>query len=308
MRSNTKFGTARNNPFAEFEASCLLLWLLFICLICYLGYELILATVNIGFNSNDPIGEYIIYCLYSIGISLYALQRMRYLQISWRRILGKFPRSYHWISLFGLVLIKLIFSIGIGLLWFSFLSLVAPTYVESLLEDADKANTQLSLVPLLYNLLEFIAYTIVAPVAEEFIFRGVLLHIWATKWKIGSAIILPSSLFGLLHFNPIGATIAGIIYALLYIKTGSLFVPVIAHAMNNSFIFIIPFVISLIDDNLNTVVPTLDTVRELWKLGLLFTAVSAPLIISFIYRKWSAENITLPYFANAIEVTKKRSL
>ena len=306
MRSTTKFGTARNNPFSEFKASCLLFCFILIVISCSIGYELVISTANVGLDFDDPIGEFIIYCLCSTGIILYALLRMHQLQISWKRIVGKFPKNYRWMSLCGLVLVLLLFSLGVGFLSLSLLSKIAPTFAESLLEDIDEADAGLSSVPLLYNSLEFTTYVIVAPIAEEFIFRGVLLHIWATKWKIALAIVLSSTLFGLLHLNPIGASIFGIIWTIFYIRTSNLFVPIVAHAMNNSVAFGASFLISLNKD-LDSSVLTLDIVNELWRWGLLLVAVSAPFIINFIYRKWPSENATLPYFANAVEAVTERS-
>ena len=302
MQSTTKFGTARNNPFSEFKANCLLLWLLLIYLLCLVGYGLLLTITNISLDFDDPIREYIVYCLSFTGILLYALGKMRQLQISWRSILGSFPKNYRWMPLLGLVLVLILLSLGITFLSISLLSSIAPTFAESLLEDINEADAQQSSVPFLYSLVEFIAFVIVAPVIEEFIFRGILIHIWATKWKTSSAIILSSLIFGLLHFNPIGASIAGIVWTLLYIRTGSLFIPIVAHAMNNTLAIALAFFEDLIANDSNSSKLALDVASDLWRVGLPLTAISAPLIIGFIYQKWSSENATLPYFANVVKV------
>ena len=76
--------------------------------------------------------------------------------------------------------------------------------------------------------------------------------------------------------------------------------------MNNSVAFGASFLISLNED-LDSIVLTLDTVSELWRWGLLLVAVSTPFIINFIYRKWPSENATLPYFANAVEAVTERA-
>lgn len=302
MQSTTKFGTVRNNPFSEFKANWLLVWLLLVYLFCLVGYALILTIIDIGVDFDDPIREYIVYCLSFTGILLYALRRMRQLQISWRSILGSFPKNYRWMPLLGLTLVLILLSLGVAFLSISLLSLSAPTFTKSLLDNINEADAQVSSVPVLYHLLQFIAVVIVAPVIEEFIFRGILIHIWATKWKTSSAIILSSLIFGLLHPNPIGISIAGIVWTILYIRTGNLFVPIVAHGMNNTLAIALPFFVELVANDSNSSKLTLDVASDLWKLGLPLTAISAPLIIGFIYRKWSSENATLPYFANVVKV------
>jgi len=49
----------------------------------------------------------------------------------------------------------------------------------------------------------------------------------------GSASVAPSFVFTLAHTQWLAAVIAGLAYALLYRRTGRLWVPVIAHAVTN---------------------------------------------------------------------------
>ena len=77
---------------------------------------------------------------------------------------------------------------------------------------------------------------ILTPIAEELMFRGYLLD--AIKRKHGDwvAIIISSILFGLVHIDPytIGvATIGGIIYGWLRVRTGSLLPCIACHMMWN---------------------------------------------------------------------------
>lgn len=78
---------------------------------------------------------------------------------------------------------------------------------------------------------------IVAPVTEEFLFRGFLYP--ALKSSLGPffAIMLSSALFGMIHMNaqaalPLGAL--GFVMALAYERTGSLLAPMTVHAMFNA--------------------------------------------------------------------------
>jgi len=79
-----------------------------------------------------------------------------------------------------------------------------------------------------------ISIAIIGPIAEEFIFRGVLLHRMMKKTSMWGGIIISSILFGILHADVFGAFIFGVIASLLYIKTRNLLIPILLHIINNS--------------------------------------------------------------------------
>jgi len=87
----------------------------------------------------------------------------------------------------------------------------------------------------------FIGICIVGPIMEEIMMRRVIMteiskatgHIW---WGI----IISAAIFAVIHGNPIQmvfALPAGIIFGWLYHKTGSLFVPICIHIINNTISF-----------------------------------------------------------------------
>lgn len=84
-----------------------------------------------------------------------------------------------------------------------------------------------------------IVYTIsaafVAPFAEEFMFRGVILNRLKIKFGVKKAIIISSILFGLMHFELaiLPGIVFGICMAVVYLKTKNIFVPVAIHLVNN---------------------------------------------------------------------------
>ncbi len=77
---------------------------------------------------------------------------------------------------------------------------------------------------------------IIAPAAEEILFRGILLPLLMKRLGAGPAVILSSALFALIHlhvpsFFPLFVLATGL--ALAYIYTGSLWVPIMMHAVFN---------------------------------------------------------------------------
>lgn len=79
--------------------------------------------------------------------------------------------------------------------------------------------------------------TVIAPVAEEILFRGIALPVLARQFGPWPALGLSSLVFALVHFN-LGATpplfVLGLVFGLAYFYTGSLTVPMVMHAIVNS--------------------------------------------------------------------------
>ncbi len=83
---------------------------------------------------------------------------------------------------------------------------------------------------------------LVAPVAEEFFFRGFFYRALRTRFPVLVAAIIDGALFGLIHGSsgpdalllapPLG--VLGVAFCLVYERTGSLYAPIAMHAFNNS--------------------------------------------------------------------------
>ena len=78
---------------------------------------------------------------------------------------------------------------------------------------------------------------IIAPVTEEVIFRGLILRGFLGRWKPWTAIIASAALFALMHFNPAQTPVAlglGLVLGWIYVRTRSLGLCMLGHAVNNS--------------------------------------------------------------------------
>lgn len=142
-----------------------------------------------------------------------------------------------WIpSIFGIVIISMAFSLGSFWLFLYSLNPFFPSMVNFLLEGVLMSENTF------YLAFEIIAITILAPIAEEFVFRGVILHRLIGKTSIWGGVLLSSLLFGILHADMIGAFLFGVIASLLFIRTGNLLIPIIMHALNNSIAVVLMFI------------------------------------------------------------------
>jgi uncharacterized protein len=90
--------------------------------------------------------------------------------------------------------------------------------------------------------LRFVGAALLVPLIEELFWRSFLMR-WIEQpifqgvdpRRVGArAVVLSTFVFTLAHTLWLAAAIAGLAYALLYLKTGKLWVPVIAHAVTNS--------------------------------------------------------------------------
>lgn len=80
-----------------------------------------------------------------------------------------------------------------------------------------------------------------APILEELLCRGVLFEVLNRRWGVKVSILVSALFFGLLHIgnlaNAVVAIVAGFIFGALYVRTSSLYVTIIIHAINNALAF-----------------------------------------------------------------------
>jgi len=130
------------------------------------------------------------------------------------------------------------------------------------------------------NICAAIAVALVAPICEEWLFRGAMLQAqFRAGMTVWGAILLNGFLFSALHLNPIALLplwIVGSLLAWSYWRTGSLLVPIIGHsALNTLNGVIMPFLIW------DQEMPTDPPLRDLLLALLLFsTLVSGLLFIA----------------------------
>ncbi len=79
-----------------------------------------------------------------------------------------------------------------------------------------------------------VAAVVIAPFAEELLFRGYLQNLLARRWGLWPGVALSALLFGAAHLeHGAGAAVSGIFYSLVYLKFRSLWQGTILHALHN---------------------------------------------------------------------------
>lgn len=288
-----------NHGFKEIKSRYVFLWLLVFYLIFSSIYGFASQLIPNLPSFEDPIVDQVIYTLSFVSLCYYFYQKLHRSGLKPRYLIGKLRPSYPWWSLLRLAVILLLFSMSAALLSFYGLSLVAPDFFESFMESIAQQQSQLSVLPIIYRCWETINYVIIAPITEEFIFRGILLHRFATKWNLTVAVWVSSLLFGLMHPNPVGISLVGLAWALLYLKTKSLVVPIVAHSMNNTIVVLGELLSTLSEADSGLTESAKDITGYDWLMASLLLVISLPFVLNFIYRRFPSKNQLLPYVFNS---------
>ncbi len=197
-------------------------------------------------------------------------------------VMLRWPRlGTYWFVVAGLLLLQFIFSLAAILLT----ELVFPGLSESV-DDVGQGNLVLAALGLV----------VLPPLVEELVFRGVLIERFTVKWRVGVAVLVSSVLFGVLHVDPVGAGMFGVVTGLLYLRTGSLWPGILIHAGNNLVALI---AIQLSDPS--AVEPPPPTVAETLVAAGGLLAVSVPFLAWFIVRTWPTRRTPTPYQRHELE-------
>jgi uncharacterized protein len=132
----------------------------------------------------------------------------------------------------------------------------------------------------------------IAPVVEEFVFRGLLLTRWAHKWGVRRGVLASSILFGTVHGNLLGMVFFAVVMSLLYIETRSLLVPMSMHALNNGIAWFLGLTGALAgsDTSLST-----EYFASHLRLALLLSLLFVPWAIYFLTRHLRSTPLGMPY-------------
>ena len=277
-----------NNPFQQIRTRRLLLWM--VLLLFGLGVMVGLLQIKL----DDPVWVSIAYIIIFLSLCGLMLRRFRQLEIRLEDVVGQLTNQPNWLKLAGLVLAILLCSLGVFFVSFYLISLAAPRFVEAVLQEVNRSTDPQTAFPVLNAVLTPFVIVVVAPITEEFLFRGVLLQRWATKWGIRPALIGSAILFGILHANFVGLTIFGFMMGLLYLKTRTLLIPIACHAFNNA--LAVGMAALPASDSSNGL--TLEQLRQSWWVGIVLLVISLPWLIRFIRKNYPRRDAPIPYLVN----------
>ena len=133
----------------------------------------------------------------------------------------------------------------------------------------------------------FILLVVVAPITEEPLFRGILLHGFTRNYGAWWAVIVTAFLFGAIHMNPwqfVGAFFLGLAFGWWTLETRSILPAILGHAMNNGMVVITVDVLSVEIQGFNAWEEGVQTHQPWW-----FTLAGVVLLVvgaGILYNLW----------------------
>ncbi len=132
-------------------------------------------------------------------------------------------------------------GVGAGVLTFTFSAFLLDLMVRTLaglgiVDPTENLTYQPTVLTIDDYLLYLPSFVVIAPVVEEFFFRGYALGGFAQRGHVNQGVIFTSLLFAAIHLNPFtfpALAAAGLVLAAVYLRTGSLVAPIVGHATNN---------------------------------------------------------------------------
>ncbi len=281
------------NPFENLRATSVVPWVIAVSLILVAAFHILAFLTPLEADSEQTTEVVFGLAVYA-ALASWIVWACRRSGIGLRRLVATLPEGYDWFSwvaLAALLAVTIAFSYASWYLFVYALSTVAPGVLEFLIEalwpEEDPSTG--------YRLAMAVIAVILAPVLEEGFFRGILVNRWGSRWGLPTALVASSIAFGVLHANPVGIGLVGLIAALLYLRTRTLVVPIAFHAANN--------LVATVWDYLAGDSGPLDVAAEVRELrdgilfGVVLVAITLPILIWYIRRNWPARDAALPYDA-----------
>ena len=178
--------------------------------------------------------------LMNAALGIWFTELFIFLGVAWVRLnaSGKDPVRYAGLTLPGWQVCAFGFALGVA----NFFALVIPTQflAQSIAPPAwrdqwDMTNLFKNQTPLELGAI-IGAVVLAAPFCEEFVFRGMLQRGLSQAISPRSAAVLSAIIFSAFHLDPVGFAARlelGIVFGFLFLRTGSLWPGVLAHAANN---------------------------------------------------------------------------
>ncbi len=236
-----------------------------------------------------------------LGLVMHAYARLCGVDVA--RVYGPPPAPGDVLSAIGFGAATIGLNVGILALFSGLVGVFAPTLFDAAIsEDSSFLYRQIHALEPRARLLLGMGLAVFAPWIEEFIFRGLLFTRWARKFGLRTGVFASAAIFGALHFttSPFTAFLIGVALAVLYARTGSLWVPIAAHATNNGLIYAATLFLGPDAEEGMTAAAASMRDDSGWLLGggLVLVALVLPFYVRTLKRWWPADGAPLPYDRN----------
>lgn len=213
-----------------------------------------------------------------LGWGVWAVYLCRRIGIG--RLVGPLPKQPGTWGYAAMALPLLLFSAGLVSLQMVLASWMAPGWVREWLIQEETAPVGPMSPTLALELLKTVA---LAPVVEEFVFRGILLRSWTGRRGITTAIFGTSALFAVLHPGDLlGSFVFGVVLCVIRLRSCTLLVPIACHVLFNG----LASLLGAGSIGASGAAVTMEEMRSLWWVGAVCVASAAPVLWIFLHRNW----------------------
>lgn len=276
------------NPFTLLTARSLFHWML----LSVLAYLVLLSLA--GDESRGALAEMRATVWVYGSLLAWLGWRLERLKVREKDLIGGKPPAGFWWRGAVLVLLLLCFAGGFAAVSYYMLSLSAPEVALRMLNDTSIFVPWRGAGSALHYAELLAASLVLRPVAEELIFRVVLLHRWALKWGTRRGVLGSSLAYSLVGSQePVSGFLFGAVMATLYVRTRSLAVPVACHVLYSALVLALEGFVATGGK------VTLQDLRSYVGWGLAAVVASAPGLILYLRRSWPTDEWQPPYFAAA---------
>lgn len=267
--------------------------------LCILVVGIFSLLNNLSFSTllkNTGIASVIDIIIY-IGWLFILLTQFPTTEFIFNKIIG-YKNKCNWKIIILTTVFTYAFSTGFVFLSLYVLSFILPHYVEYYINNNNITN--------IWELI-FTGFSVMllAPVTEEFLFRGIILQKWAIKWGVKAGILTSSFLFAIVHFrfDIINLSLMGIILSILYLKTRNLLAPTFCHFFYNTFYMIFTTINYFSKSEIERIAfislqEYQNSVQPLLGQLVFLISISAPFLIYFVYKNFPKNDAIIPYYAN----------
>lgn len=282
MEETAQPAPAPFDPFAHIRVRTLLLWI-------PVGTGVLLALFAGAFPKalKEPYQWLTFALAFSLSQAVWIGWQQRQHRLSISALVGPSPGGDDWKPL-RLVFPLILLSLGATWLVYVPLSYLFPRFVtDFVIADSPALFIRGRTA---YNLVVAMIIVVVAPAVEEILFRGFLLHRWTHKWGTQRAIVGSSLLFGILHADVLGHFVFGVVMCLLYVRSGTLRLPIAAHMLNNA--IAITLAAAQLPKDRNPY--SLAEFRSHWWIGAICMTVGLAVLVHLTRGNWDLRSWRLP--------------
>lgn len=282
----------------------LYLWIIFAMMI---SFQWINEIGHDWFNNQDllsslfgsNLGDIIYYDL----LLLWMVYQFEKYGVQFKQFFSAIAPKQNWLPIVLMVVFGTFFGWELNSLVVEVESFFFPTHVQELLDYNLLSSAKSESATILDIAFCGVSAAIIAPILEEFLFRGLILGRLAVKWNINKAILISSFLFGILHGDDggLGAFIFAIMVSVIYIKTKSLILPIMIHMLTNTWAFAASW--SSLYEEAATIQ---DIQSDIW-LDILLSIISLVGFLYFLRKNWPKADSEVPLLSNElsnINITK----